>query len=146
MELIQQAEDLLITSLKLAEKKKYNVTRKDGYRVNITRVRIGSSRYNPLTEEELKTLKKLYDAGKSYSEIMKIMKISKSKVQRNLQKIFNHIFKPSQEQIKKYEKPVIKLRNQGFSYIQIRKKLPVSSTLIFMILKKNNMDGQYRKN
>jgi len=77
---------------------------------------------------------------------MKIMKISKSKVARSLQKIFKHSLKPSKKQVKKYEKPVIELRKQGFSYVQIKKKLPVSSTLIFMILKKNNMHGQYRKN
>ena len=143
---IKQAEELLISSLKLSKKQKYNVTRKDGYRVNITRVRIGSSRYNPLTKEELKTLKKLYNAEKSYKEIMKIMKISKSKVKRSLQKIFNHSFRPSEKQVKKYEKPVIRLRKQGYSYVQIKKKLPVSSTLIFVILKKNNMHGKYRKN
>jgi len=143
---IKQAEDLLIISLKLSKKQKYNVTRKDGYRVNITKIRNGSSHYNPLTKEQLKLLKKLYDTNKSYKEIMKIMQISKSKVSRNLQKIFNYNFKPSKNVIKKYEKPVIKLRNQGFSYVQIRQKLGISSTLICLILKKNNMHGQYRKN
>lgn len=143
---IQQAEDLLIASLKLSEKQKYNVTRKDGYRVNITKVRNGSSRYNPLTEEQLKLLEKLHNTNKSHKQIMKIMQISKSKVQRNLQKIFNRKFIPSEKQIKKHEKSVIKLRKQGFSYIQVRKKLGVSSTLIFLVLKKNNMQGQYRKN
>lgn len=143
---IQQAEDLLIASLKLSEKQKHNVTRKDGYRVNITKVRNGSSRYNPLTEEQLKLLEKLHNANKSNKQIMKIMQISKSKVQRNLQKIFNYKFIPSEKQIKKHEESVIKLRKQGFSYVQVRKKLGVSSTLIFLVLKKNNMQGQYRKN
>jgi len=145
-EYVQRAEDLLITSLKLSKKQKYNVTRKDGYRVNITKVRNGSSRYNPLTKEQLKLLKKLYDTNKSYEEIMKIMQISKSKVSRSLQKIFNYNFKPSENVIKKHEKSVLKLRKQGFSYVQIRKKLGVSSTLICLVLKKNNMHGQYRKN
>lgn len=143
---IKQAEDLLVTSLKLSKKEKYNVTRKDGYRVNITKVRNYSSRYNPLTKEELNTLKKLHKDEKSYKEIMKIMQISKSKVARSLQKIFNHKFKPSEKQIKKQEKSVIKLRKQGYSYVQIRKKLGVSSSLIYLILKKNKMQGQYRKN
>ena len=145
-EYVQRAEDLLITSLKLSKKQKYNVTRKDGYRICVHKIRNGSSGYDPLTDKQLTLIGKLYRENKTYKEIMKIMQISKSKVARGIQKFFDYKWKPSKEQIKKYEKPIIRLRKQGYSYVQIRKKLHIPSTLIFMILKKNNMHGQYRKN
>jgi len=91
--LIEQAEDLLISCLKLHHKQKYSVTRKDGYRINITKL------------------------GKS-----------------------------SQKTIKKHKKSIMKLRKQGYSYVQIRKKLHISPTIINSVVKKYNMQGQYRKN
>lgn len=146
-EYIQQAEDLLIASLKLSKKEKYNVTRIDGFRINITKIRRSNTNvYHPMTGEELMMLEKLYGEKKTYKEIMKIMKISKSKVARNMQKIFNYKWKPSEKLIKKHENTIVRLRKQGCSYVQIREKLHVTSTLISIILGKNNMLGQYRKN
>jgi len=144
-EYIKQAEDLLISSLKLAKKKKYNVTRKDGFRICVTKIRNGSSGYEPLTNKQLTLLRKLYDDNKTYKEIMEIMQISKEKVARNIQKFFNYKWMPSKEQFKKHEKSIVRLRKQGCSYIQIRKKLHISSILISRVLKRNRMMGQYRK-
>ncbi len=144
-EYIQQAEDLLIKSIKLAKKKKYNVTRKDGFRINITNIRNGKSRNNPLTSEQLKLLEKLYYDRWTYKQIMQVMKISRSKVARSIQKIHNYKWKPTKKQIKKDEKSIVRLRKQGRTYVEIRRKLNVPSTLISLVLKRNNMLGQYRK-
>ena len=145
-ELIQRCEDALVLSLKLSKKTKYNTTRDDGFRVNIRKIRNGASKKRPVTQENIQDVKKLRNLGFTYNAIGKRLGIKKGRIIRIMRIINNktYVWKPNQELIKKFEKNVIKLRNQSYSYVQIRKKLHTSSRVVSFILKKHNLMGEHR--
>ena len=140
-ELIKRCEDALISSLKLSKKTKYNTTRDDGFRVNITKIRNGASKKRPITKDNILDVKKLRYVGKSYKVIAKKLGINKGRVVRIMKLINNEVYvwKPNQELIKKFEKDVVKMRKESYSYLQIRKKLHTSSRVVSFILKKHNL-------
>jgi len=142
--LIQRCEDALIISLKLSRKTKYNRTRDDGFRVNIVKIRNGASRKRPITQENIQQVKKLRKDGLTYKIIGKKLGINRSRVLLIMRIINNddYCWEPHKELIKKFEKNVVKMRKQSYSYVQIRKKLQTSSSVVSFILKKHDLIGE----
>lgn len=139
---IQKSANLLVEYLELGNRKKYNITRDDGWRFAFAKIRNRPSKINHITDEEIKEVKELHKSGNSYTQIGKILGVTRGRILRIVAKAQKYHYKPNTEMMRIFTPKVIKLRKKGYSHYQIRTKLHTSAQLVTLVLKKHKMTGE----
>ena len=138
----EAAADIIILFLEKKKKKTYTITRNDGWVVSFQKLRKSSRRNYPITDKDMKTVKKLLKSKKKCSEIAETLGLTKNRVADIIRKIDHFEWIPGKESIRKYSAQVIKLRKSGYSRQQISDKLHMSGKTITVILRKHQMLGE----
>jgi len=141
-EQIKQAMDIVISFLENEKKKTYTSTREDGWRISFQKLRKSSRNNYPITDKDMKIVKKLLKSKKKCPEIAETLGLSKTRVADIIRKIDHFEWIPGKESIRKHSDQVIKLRKSGYSHQQISDKIHISGKTITAILRKNKMLGE----
>jgi len=141
-EQIHKSVDIVISFLENKKKKTYTITRDDGWRISFQKLRKSSRRNYPITDKDMKIVKKLLKSKKKRSEIAETLGLTKTRVADIIKKIDHFEWIPGKESIRKHSAKVIKLRKSGYSQHQISDKIHISGKTITAILRKNKMLGE----